>query len=157
MSRKLLICLALILIIPGLLLTVSCAQKDLQVDFSKAEQERLAMDKDTERGFAGKQEILKAKESVASDRFLNEDIYFDYDKFILKKEFFSVLERKAEWLLNNPGVSVTIEGHCDERGTNAYNIALGNRRAESVKMFMIDLGIDPNRLKNNKLWRGTTC
>ena len=56
------------------------------------------------------------------------------------------LKRKADWLFKYAGSSVIIEGHCDERGTEAYNIALGDRRAESVKAFLVDMGVDPTRL-----------
>ena len=54
--------------------------------------------------------------------------------------------QKAEWMRENPNATVTIEGHCDERGTNEYNLALGDRRAESAKAFLTDLGIDSSRL-----------
>ena len=56
------------------------------------------------------------------------------------------MNRKAEWLRENADTSIIIEGHCDERGTNAYNIALGERRAESAKAYLTDLGIDGLRL-----------
>jgi peptidoglycan-associated lipoprotein len=58
----------------------------------------------------------------------------------------SSLTNKAQYLLFHPDVPVTIEGHCDSRGTEAYNMALGERRAESVKMFLVDLGIGADRL-----------
>ena len=56
------------------------------------------------------------------------------------------MKKKAEWLINNSDVAVTIEGHCDERGTNEYNLALGERRAASAKTFLMDLGIAGSRL-----------
>ena len=56
------------------------------------------------------------------------------------------LLRKAEWLRENSDTTVTIEGHCDARGTNEYNLALGDRRAESAKSFLVDLGIPASRL-----------
>ena len=56
------------------------------------------------------------------------------------------LMRHAAWLRENSGVTVTIEGHCDERGTNEYNLALGDRRADSAKAFLVDLGIAASRL-----------
>jgi peptidoglycan-associated lipoprotein len=56
------------------------------------------------------------------------------------------LLRKAEWLRENSDVTVTIEGHCDDRGTNEYNLALGDRRAESAKAFLVDLGIAAARI-----------
>jgi peptidoglycan-associated lipoprotein len=77
---------------------------------------------------------------------MNENIYFDFDRSNLKPEAQKVLKRKAEWLRNEPGESVIIEGHCDERGTNEYNLALGDRRAQSAKNFLIDLGIAESRL-----------
>ena len=57
------------------------------------------------------------------------------------------LRKKAQWLKENSAVSVTIEGHCDNRGTNEYNLALGDRRAYSAKVFLIDLGIAETRLQ----------
>jgi peptidoglycan-associated lipoprotein len=58
-----------------------------------------------------------------------------------------ILRKKAQWLKENSAVSVTIEGHCDNRGTNEYNLALGDRRAYSAKVFLIDLGIAETRLQ----------
>ena len=59
-----------------------------------------------------------------------------------------MLKRKAEWMRNNPNVSVIVEGHTDSRGTVAYNIALGERRAESAMSFLVDLGIPASRLNS---------
>jgi peptidoglycan-associated lipoprotein len=56
------------------------------------------------------------------------------------------LKRKAAWLRDNPTATVTIEGNCDERGTNEYNLALGERRAESARAYLVDLGISASRL-----------
>ena len=56
------------------------------------------------------------------------------------------LKQKAAWLKSNSGAMVTIEGHCDERGTNEYNLALGERRAESARAYLVDLGISASRL-----------
>jgi peptidoglycan-associated lipoprotein len=78
--------------------------------------------------------------------FMNEDVYFDFDSSALGDLAKNVLPRKAEWLRMNMDASIIIEGHCDERGTSAYNIALGDRRAESAKAFLLYLGIDANRL-----------
>ena len=75
-----------------------------------------------------------------------EDIYFDFDKSILTPAAQDNLMQKAEWMRENPDAMVTIEGHCDDRGTNEYNLALGDRRAESAKAFLVDLGIDASRL-----------
>lgn len=77
------------------------------------------------------------------DAFLNEYVYFDFDSDVLGPEAQSLLQIKAQWLTDNPGVlAVMIEGHCDERGTEAYNLALGARRADAVKKYLKDLGLD---------------
>ncbi len=83
---------------------------------------------------------------VARNMFINEDIRFDFDSAIILFPAQDLLKEKARWLQENSDVTVIIEGHCDERGTSAYNLALGDRRAESVKTFLIDLGIASSRL-----------
>ncbi len=73
-------------------------------------------------------------------------VYFDFDKSDIKPEAVPVLRAHAEYLLNHPGASVLIEGHCDERGSREYNIALGERRANSVKSFLEAEGVDASQL-----------
>jgi peptidoglycan-associated lipoprotein len=85
---------------------------------------------------------------AALNRFLNEYVHFDFDSAVLRPDTQSVLRDKAQFLQRYPDVqNVIIEGHCDERGTNAYNMALGARRAESVKQFMVNLGLASNRFE----------
>lgn len=74
------------------------------------------------------------------------DAYFDFDKYTIRSDARAALENDARWLKNNPNARVKIEGHCDERGTNEYNLALGERRAQAVKRFLIALGVEPKRL-----------
>ena len=74
-------------------------------------------------------------------------VFFDFDKFNLKPDARKTLEKQAAWLKANPSVRVTIEGHCDERGTREYNLALGERRANSAKDYLVSLGVNPGRLK----------
>ena len=83
---------------------------------------------------------------AALTAFVGENIHFAFDSSLLSDQARQILIGKAEYLRTNPDITVTVEGHCDDRGTNAYNIALGERRAESVKMFLVDLGIGTNRL-----------
>ena len=78
--------------------------------------------------------------------FESEKIYFDYDKADLKPEAQAVLENKAKFLDANPSYSVTIEGNCDERGTNEYNLALGERRADAAKKYLSSLGISEGKI-----------
>ena len=93
---------------------------------------------DTRAGAPGSQEDLTA---TAGDR-----VFFDYDSSTLQAEGRAVLERQAAWLNQYPNVSVTIEGHCDERGTREYNLALGERRAQAVKNYLVSLGIPADRV-----------
>ncbi len=79
--------------------------------------------------------------SVAADR-----IFFDTDKSDVDDEDRATLRSQAEWLLRYPAKRVTIEGHCDERGTREYNLALGERRANAAKNYLAALGIDPARI-----------
>jgi peptidoglycan-associated lipoprotein len=74
-------------------------------------------------------------------------VFFDFDKFSLKPEARATLEKQSAWLKKYPSVTVVIEGHCDERGTREYNLALGERRANSAKDYLVTLGINPSRIK----------
>jgi peptidoglycan-associated lipoprotein len=84
--------------------------------------------------------------SVERSAFENEDIMFAYDSSSLSAQAQDILRKKAGFLKSNPNVKVTIEGHTDERGTNEYNLALGEARAKSAKAFMVDLGIPAARM-----------
>lgn len=76
-----------------------------------------------------------------------EDIRFDFDKFSLMPEARTLLDKVGDWLIKNKEYVVAIEGHCDERGTTEYNLALGERRAMEAKKYLTDLGVDGNRIK----------
>ena len=167
MRKKLWISLILLLVIPGLLCITSCAKKVVEVETvevqdeaareaaaeaaERAEQEKLARQRAIEEQRLNEKQRLKkeqaAREKMAArNMFINEDVHFDFDKYNLLPLAQKILQKKAEWLRNNPDVSVVIEGHCDERGTNEYNLALGDRRAESAKTYLINLGIAGSRL-----------
>ncbi len=74
-------------------------------------------------------------------------VYFDFDRSVLTEESKARLTENAEYLKANPDVTITVEGHCDERGTDEYNLALGENRAQSAKEFLRALGIDGSRLR----------
>jgi len=166
MKKTLWLKLALLLVIPGLLFTASCAKKTIKSEASltkiseeeaakqaaeRAKQEGLEKEKELAKRALEeerlKEEAKRGAEKAARDRFVNEDIHFEFDKSALLPEAQEILKIKAQWLRKNPGVSVIIEGHCDERGTNEYNIALGDRRAKSSKSFLINLGIAGSRFE----------
>ena len=73
-------------------------------------------------------------------------VFFGYDSSDLDSDALELLQDQVAWLKQNSDVSVTIEGHCDERGTREYNLALGEKRAQSVKNYLIGLGINPDRV-----------
>ncbi|HKJ22353.1 MAG TPA: peptidoglycan-associated lipoprotein Pal, partial [Gammaproteobacteria bacterium] len=73
-------------------------------------------------------------------------IYFDFDRSNIKPEFRDAISKNAQVLMDNPDVTVVIEGHADERGTTEYNLALGQRRANSVRQALIEQGVDDSRL-----------
>tara|TARA_B100000674_G_C37751184_1_gene873478 strand:- start:351 stop:872 length:522 start_codon:yes stop_codon:yes gene_type:complete len=73
-------------------------------------------------------------------------VFFGYDSSDLDSDALELLQDQVAWLKQNNSVSVTIEGHCDERGTREYNLALGEKRAQAVKNYLIGLGISPDRV-----------
>lgn len=74
------------------------------------------------------------------------DVLFDYDKYSIRDDARPVLDNVASFLKKNGSINILIEGHCDERGTNEYNLALGEKRAKAAKDYLISLGVMPARL-----------
>jgi peptidoglycan-associated lipoprotein len=75
-----------------------------------------------------------------------EKVFFDFDAYTLTSQAREVLASNAEWLRRNPAARLTVEGHCDERGADEYNLALGQRRADAAKAYLVSLGIAAERL-----------
>jgi peptidoglycan-associated lipoprotein len=92
--------------------------------------------------------VEKAPEPDLNELFLKEvrDAYFDFNKADIRADAREALAKTAEFLRNNPGIRVTIEGHCDERGSTEYNLALGDRRAGAAKQYLVSLGISADRI-----------
>lgn len=80
------------------------------------------------------------------ERNVGDRVFFGYDSAVLDSEAQSVLNGQAAWLKQNPNVNVIVEGHCDERGTREYNIALGERRASAAKSYLVAAGVDSSRV-----------
>lgn len=91
-------------------------------------------------------EAARQRFKAEAEAFMAEDIYYDYNSSSFDEAALEILERKAQWLLNNPDVSVIIEGHTDERRSNERNIMLGENRAGNVKGYLISRGVDSSRL-----------
>jgi peptidoglycan-associated lipoprotein len=88
-------------------------------------------------------ELQKGKQSTPGPL---KDVYFSFDRYDLEGEARETLKVNADWLKRNPAARIEIEGHCDERGTNEYNLALGAKRAQAAKDYLITLGIATERL-----------
>lgn len=80
-------------------------------------------------------------------QFVGDRVLFAVDEYTLSAEARGVLTEQAEWLANNPGFDIIVQGHADERGTREYNLALGDRRANSARDFLLTLGVDGNRVR----------
>lgn len=141
---------------------VSCAKTgpepgtddERQQEVSEAEDETQGMTEE-ERSRIEEQELQEERRAEEEARqkaeeekkeIISEKIYFEFDDASLTSEAREVLQRKVRWLRNNPDACIVIEGHCDERGTDEYNLALGSRRAESVKDYLVKAGVDGSQL-----------
>lgn len=155
MKKRIWVVVAMLFVLPGLLLTASCAKKAVKPDASvaktdddaakraaaeKARLEEEARQRALEEARL-KEEAAKREALAARNKFMNENVHFAFDSSVLDTTAQSILKSKADWMKKNPSAPVIIEGHCDERGTVAYNLALGERRAESAKAFLVNMGI----------------
>jgi peptidoglycan-associated lipoprotein len=149
-----------------LLFTVGCAKKAVKEDTGMQEQKVTAQatkaDDDAARQAAeaaARERALREEEArrAEQERLAREkaeklaalfaDVNFDFDKYNVKPEYRDRLNEEAAWLKSNTADTLLVEGHCDERGTAEYNLALGERRANAVMKYLIDLGIDKGRIK----------
>jgi peptidoglycan-associated lipoprotein len=133
-----------------------CAKKKVESQPEKAEptyEELVAEDEAAEQEYEAEAEEEIAEAELAQQRKfeaalveLGTMIHFDFDKSELKPEARDILEKKADILKEYPQVTMVIEGYCDERGTQEYNLALGERRARAAYEFLVLLGVAPERL-----------
>lgn len=92
------------------------------------------------------QPVTTGAETGATISEPSHQVYFAFDKSDLDAAARAILDANAEWLSSNSGSSITIEGNCDERGTREYNLALGQRRADSVRDYLVSSGVDVSRI-----------
>ena len=97
-------------------------------------------------GPGGAAGLSPSEAAAARKAFENEDIYFEYDSALLTPRAQQTLRDKAQFMKDSPGVQIIIEGHCDERGTNEYNLALGEQRARTTQQYLEALGISASRI-----------
>ena len=156
MRKKVWLAIALVMILSAMFFPASGTKQALQTQPAAATQSEVQNTWDRSADLAEQtrrlQEDRLGAEATALEvfrtAFVNENVHFPFDSAVLSDRAQQILHSKAGYLRNGngPDITVTIEGHCDARGTDAYNMALGERRAESVKNFLVDLGISSNRL-----------
>ena len=152
--------LLLVVLVAALMATVSCAKKtsvsdplaltsaieDEEAAKKKAEAFREERERKIKEAELERERAQKKAAARVLYKFENDNILFAFDSWKLSSAAQALLRTKAAYLKDNPYVSVRIEGHCDERGTTEYNLALGERRASEVKSFLMDMGIRANRI-----------
>ncbi len=145
MKTKLFKGLMLMTMLAALLVTVSCQKK---VETAAPEVPKDTSVSTTATPKAPPPSVPSTTPMVDSEKeaFTSEDINFAFDDSSLSATAQEILQRKAAYMKKNAAVNAVIEGHCDERGTTEYNIALGDRRAQSAKSFLVDLGVASTRL-----------
>jgi peptidoglycan-associated lipoprotein len=92
------------------------------------------------------EEARRLKEAAEKAHFESQDIHFEFDQYVLSDGAKQNLNKKAQWLKAFPSAKALIEGHCDERGSAEYNLALGQKRADAAMQYLVSLGINANRL-----------
>jgi peptidoglycan-associated lipoprotein len=120
------------------------AVKQDQTD--KSRQQAGSKDQALKEKALSEEEARRLKEAAEKARFESEDIYFDFDQYLLSDSAKENLNKKAQWLKQFPAAKALIEGHCDERGSAEYNMALGQKRADAALQYLVSLGISANRL-----------
>ncbi len=130
-----------------------------QDELSKTEQDRkarastdmteedLASKADRERMARERQRLEQERAAGQEKSALFQDVHFEYDSYTIKGDDLARLKDIAKWLEGRKGAHLTVEGHCDERGTQEYNLVLGQKRAEVVKDYLVKLGVDEKRVK----------
>lgn len=143
---------SLVIVAVIMLLGMGCARRSAQVSSPppgatgpSAEELRAREEAERRRRIAESQ-LASRPSTVTPGSSVMDPVYFAFDQATLTQSAKDTLVRNAEWLRANPQARVQVEGHCDERGTAEYNLALGERRAEAVKSYLTSLGIDSTRL-----------
>ena len=100
---------------------------------------------DTSDAAVRQMEEIRAEQAASAAAGLR-DVFFGYDSWTISYDQRQSLNRDADWMRSNASAMVKVEGHCDERGTSAYNLVLGEKRAKAVRNYLVELGISANRL-----------
>jgi len=102
--------------------------------------------KESDTSASSLKQLQEGKAPITPPSSPLKDVFFEFDRYDLSADARTVLRANADWLKGNPAARVEIEGHCDERGTNEYNLALGAKRAQAARDYLANLGVNSNRL-----------
>ena len=122
------------------------AQQSAEDEAARREAEEARLREQRAREARQRQEASSMSEAARRAAFEDEEIHFDFDKYVLTPQAMMILDDKAAYLREHSGVRVLVEGHCDERGSNEYNLALGDRRANSAKNYLVKSGVAESRI-----------
>lgn len=160
-----------IVLVFGLSMFAGCAEKKAVVKEGAAQDQQIAADKAAKDAaakaeadrLAREQAEREAAERLAREKAAKEqaakveaaatveeavkDIHFDFDKSNIRPDAREILKANADYFLKNSAASIVVEGHCDERGTAEYNMALGQRRAQEAKKYLVNLGVKESKMK----------
>jgi peptidoglycan-associated lipoprotein len=162
--------LAMFCLVGALLLVFGCAPKQIVMPLSDRNSSQATITNDQEKSGRSDRSPQSKQPAIADEDLLSkagakaqknvvdqssgkklpldlQDIFFEFDSYTLRQKDLPILKNLSEWLLANRSAKLGIEGHCDERGTTDYNLALGQKRAEAAKTYLVGLGVDEKRMK----------
>ncbi|MDW7645186.1 MAG: peptidoglycan-associated lipoprotein Pal [Desulfuromonadales bacterium] len=135
------------------LLATGCAKKPAPSDTLESDQAGFTQETVPSDGGGFQEQSFDEQAFTESPGLVDADVitglervFFEFDQYTLSEQSREVLANNAQYLKNNPGVKVVIEGHCDERGSDEYNLALGERRAAAAKNYVVSLGVAEDRM-----------
>jgi peptidoglycan-associated lipoprotein len=151
MRKDLRLAFTLVMILSFMCFMVSCSKKEVksepeQVSTPEAQKAPDKSADDAQQAERDQAAAAHEAAEAAKSAFVNNLVHFAFDSAVLSAEAQQILNAKVQYMRANPDINVLIEGHCDNRGTDAYNMALGARRANSVKQYLVTSGITADRL-----------
>jgi len=158
MKKVFVLVLVLVLVLAFGFILISCAQKRVvqpqqpvtpQETKAKAEakpEQKIPEEKITEQQLAKIETKEVETSKYTEEKGMFEDIHFDFDKYDIRPDAKPILQSVSDWLIKNKSSRLLIEGYCDERGTNEYNLALGDRRAKAARDYLVAVGVVSGRI-----------
>ena len=148
MSKKSIVIFTILFICFGLMMW-GCAKKTVLKEEPSVQKEEAVKKEEAAKKEFEKSLVAKETPGIQGQIFespLLKDIHFDFDKYDIRPEDAATLRENAAFLKRSPSMKIQVEGHCDERGTTEYNLALGERRANATKKYLVSLGIPSDRI-----------